>query len=382
MSALSGVKTELIDGSEHLFTDVWFIVPNWNWIAIAAILVLGFLLSKVLKWSLNVARKRIERKFSTREMAGLFFQRPIHRPLARIIATSAMHAAMVEIHLPTLLEKIFIIPIKAWGGYNAIVLCYLGVDAVGQLLEIVAQRTENTLDDHLAPMATKVMKVFVVGFGILILLQSFGVPVVSVLAGLSLGGLALALAAQDTAANLFGSVMIIVDRPFQVGDWIKFTDVEGRVEEVGLRSTRLRTAATSVITIPNALMAKEKIDNIGARVSRRALHTFLVAYDSDLKNLQAYMDRLRKFLAQHPKIAKQDAYVTTPQMTDTGLRMQVSFYMQVNSQDEENQTQEAVLFEIIRLAAEMKINFPTMTQNLNIKSLPENYRSATREAQA
>ncbi len=368
---MAALGAEVLNGSEHLFTDVWFLIPNWKWMAVATAYALGWVIDRLFRWIFNIVRKQVERRFSTREMAGLLFQRPIHRPLARILAAVTIHASLQEIQLPGLLEKVFIFPIKLWGGYNGVVLCYLGVDAVGQLLEIMAHRTENSLDDHLAPMATKVMKVFVIVFGTLIVLQSFGVPVMSVLAGLGLGGLALALAAQDTAANLFGSVMIILDRPFQTGDWIKVADVEGKVEEVGLRSTRLRTAATSVITVPNAMMAKEKIDNIGARRSRRSQHFIALDPSTTVGNVQLFMEKMRGFMQQHPKILKDDAFVTFTQFADSGLKILITFYMQVNSQAEEYQTQEDILFEVIRLTTEMKIGFATTTQNLNIKSLPD-----------
>lgn len=361
---------ELLNSSEYLFTEVWFLIPNWKWMAVITAFTLGWVISKVFRWVFNIVRKQVERRFSTRDLAGLLFQRPIHRPLARILAVVTIHASLVEIKLPNLLEMIFVFPVKLWGGYNAVYLCYLAVDAVGQMLEAMAARTENTLDDHLAPLTTKVMKAFVVAFGSLIVLQSFGVPVMSVLAGLSLGGLALALAAQDTAKHLFGSIMLIIDRPFQIGDWIKFADIEGKVEEVGLRSTRIRTAATSVISIPNGVLAGDKIDNIGARRSRRAQHTLELDSTTPQAAVEQFMEKLRYFMKQHPKVLKDDAYVAFVGFGNAGLKIQLTFFMQVNTQDEENQTLADILFEVRKIAGELKISFATAGQNIFVKSLP------------
>src|SRR5690606_33156269 len=109
--------------------------------------------------------------------------------------------------------------------------------------------------------------------GGLFILQNLNVNVASLLAGLGIGGLAFALAAKDTLANFFGSIMIFSDRPFQVGDWVKIGDAEGIVEEVGFRSSRIRTFYDSLLSIPNGKIVDTPIDNYGARVYRRTFTT-------------------------------------------------------------------------------------------------------------
>ena len=132
--------------------------------------------------------------------------------------------------------------------------------------------------------------------GILIVLQNMGVNVFSLLAGLGLGGLAFALAAKDTAANLFGSIMILTDRPFKIGDWVKMDGVEGTVEEIGFRSTRVRTFYNSLITIPNATIANVQIDNLGVRQYRRTTATLGVTYDTSMEKMNQFVEGIRKII--------------------------------------------------------------------------------------
>jgi small-conductance mechanosensitive channel len=124
--------------------------------------------------------------------------------------------------------------------------------------------------------------------GALFSLQNFDVDVGSVLAGLGIGGLAVALAAKDTIANFFGSVMIFVDQPFQVGDAIVVKGVEGTVEEVGFRSTRIRTPHNSQVSVPNAAFTEVEIDNYGRRRFRRVAATLALTYDTTPEQVQAF----------------------------------------------------------------------------------------------
>jgi len=124
-------------------------------------------------------------------------------------------------------------------------------DAVSILLNELAEKTDSKLDDQVVPLVRKASKIFLAILAFILIAQNLGYSVSGLLAGLGIGGLALAMASKDTLANLFGSVMILIDRPFHVGDWITFPGGDGVVEEVGMRSTRIRTFAKTVVSIPN-----------------------------------------------------------------------------------------------------------------------------------
>ena len=143
-----------------------------------------------------------------------------------------------------------------------------------------ATQTQNTMDDQLVPIIRKSLRVFVITFGTLAILQSLNLSIFPLLTGLSIGGLAFALAAQDTIKNFFGSVMIFLDKPFQIGHWITTDGIDGTVEEVGLRSTRIRTFSNSLVTVPNGKLADATINNHGLRVYRRFYTTLSINYDT------------------------------------------------------------------------------------------------------
>ncbi|MGZ3809285.1 MAG: mechanosensitive ion channel family protein, partial [Bacteriovorax sp.] len=140
------------------------------------------------------------------------------------------------------------------------------VDYVSLHFEREAKITENKFDDVLVPMLKKTSKVIVVAFGVILIAHSLTFDIASILAGLGIGGVAVALAAKDTISNLFGSVTVIIDRPFQIGDYVVLEKgLEGAVEEVGFRSTRIRTPSNSLVTLPNSVLANMAIDNYGMR---------------------------------------------------------------------------------------------------------------------
>jgi MscS family membrane protein len=133
---------------------------------------------------------------------------------------------------------------------TAALTLYRMVDVFSDIFAKRAEATENRFDDLLVPLIRKSLKILIAAISLALVAETFDRDFTGLLAGLGLGGLAFALAAKDTAGNLFGSVTVLLDRPFQVGDWVKVGDVEGTVEELGFRSTRIRTFYNSKITLP------------------------------------------------------------------------------------------------------------------------------------
>ena len=131
-------------------------------------------------------------------------------------------------------------------------------------------------------------------------IQTFGYPITGVIASLGIGGLAFALAAKDSISNIFGSLMIIFDRPFHVGDWIKAGEMEGTVEEVGFRSTKIRTFAKTLISVPNNIIANMALDNYSRMPKRRIRLTVGVTYDTTPDQMREAVRRIRELLKDSP----------------------------------------------------------------------------------
>ncbi len=344
--------------------EVLFLIPNWKWLVLIVVLFAGFLLNSLLKKFFLALKNSDNIRGKAHGFVLHFLNTEIQKPLAWIATSLFWFACLDSLELSSGLDKYLKLGSQLLLSYYLIRLTYIAVDAFGNVLNEITAKTENTLDDQLAPLATKTLKVFVVIFGFLIVLQNFGINVMSLLAGLGLGGLALALAAQDTAANLFGSITIILDRPFQVGDWVKVAGTEGFVEEIGFRSTRIRTMYKSLVTIPNSVMAKEQIDNMGARPLHRIRHTIGLSYETTETQMTQFMDRLRYYLAQHPAVDKDTITVRFNLMGDFNLQILMNFFVQVPDAGKELEIQQEVLFEVMKIASDLKAEFayPTSTQ--------------------
>jgi MscS family membrane protein len=177
-----------------------------------------------------------------------------------------------------------------------------------RLMDVAATQLQRMFRDRgddmgmaMVPVARKILKPIMFVIVLIVALQNIGVDVSGLLAGLGIGGLAFALAAKDTLANVFGSVAIAFDRPFKVGDFVKVGDILGTVEDVGLRTTRVRTLDRTVISVPNSQIADSKIENYAPRDRVRLVATLGVQYDTSLDQLRYIVDEFKRYLLAHPR---------------------------------------------------------------------------------
>ena len=346
-------------------SDLW--IANWKWILIVATTVFSTVLASVIRKILTRLILAINNRTQNNFVQDTLNLR-IENILAWIIVTGVWMAILDILALAPKFEKYVGLGIEIFQAYLFIRLAYKLADAVGAFMQRAADKTETTLDDQLVPLARKALKVMVVVVGTLTILQGFGFHVVSLLAGLGLGGLALALAAQDTAANVFGSITIFLDQPFQVGDFIRIGDTEGLVEEIGFRSTRIRTPYTSLVTLPNSFVAKEKIDNLGVRAAFRTRWTLGATYDTSPEKLSGFVDTIQYSLHQHPKILKDDIRVYFNNLGDFSLQILVQFFIAPTTPKDELAIQQEVLFEIVKIAEKLGVNFAFPTQTIQLQS--------------
>ena len=354
------LSTEIVDVLKYQAV----LMPNWKWIVLGTGIVLGFVLQPIFRWVLKIIKEHnhFAKKFP-KTFWGYLLKAEIERPISWLIITSLWFATATAASLPEHFHTGFDHVVRAILAISLIRLIYFAVDAMGSVFSDYAAKTESTMDDQLAPFATKSLKALVIILGLLIVLQSFGLNVMSLLAGLGLGGLALALAAQDTAANLFGSITILFDTPFQIGDLIKVKDMEGTVEEIGFRSTRLRTPYNSLITVPNAMMAKETVDNMGARPFRRIRQNIGIAYETPPEKIEEFCARVRYAIKQDALVVPETVIVNFNNFADSSLNVLVNFHLRAITADEELSHQQVIFTEILQIGAELKIDFayPTRT---------------------
>jgi len=252
------------------------------------------------------------------------------------------------------------------------IVFYKIVDIVSVYFSKLAEKTESTLDDQLVPLLRKTLKAFVVIVGTLFVLkEGLEVDIVPLLTGLSIGGLAFALAAQDTIKNFFGSIMIFIDKPFQVGDWITSGDVDGTVEEVGFRSTRVRTFRNSVMYIPNGKIADATIDNHGLRHFRRFYTTLTITYDTPPQLIEVFVQGLRQIVEDHPYTRKNVYNIYFNNLSSYSQDIMFYIFFEVPNWTEELRCRHEILVSIVSLANSLGVRFAFPTQTLHMESFPE-----------
>lgn len=244
----------------------------------------------------------------------------------------------------------------AWFLFNLI-------DMVDFYLNKWASKTESALDDHLAPLVRKSLRVFIVVMACLMAIQTFGYPVTGVLASLGIGGLAFAFAAKDTLSNIFGSLMIIFDRPFHIGDWIKAGDMEGTVEEIGFRSTKIRTFAKTLISVPNNVIANMALDNFSRMPKRRIKLTVGVTYESTTAQMREAVSKIRELLKTHPAIDQEFFLVNFTDFGSSSLDIMVYCFTTTTVWGDYLEAREDVCLKIMETleGIGLEIAFPSTT---------------------
>jgi len=257
------------------------------------------------------------------------------------------------------LFRVITILIVAWALFRL-------ADAASIALMELARRTDNDLDETLVPLLRKAAKVMVTIMAFLLSAQNLGYSVSGLLAGLGLGGLAFALAAQDTLTNLFGGVTILLDRPFKAGDWITFDGADGVVEEIGLRSTRIRTFAKTLTTVPNKTLSNAVVENHSLMPKRRIKMTVGVTYATTPDQMRELVARVEAMLRAHPGIDQEFMLVKFTEFGASSLDLFVYCFTVTTDWAEHLQRRQEVHLGIMDIVEELglSIAFPTRTVHL------------------
>lgn len=339
----------------------------WQWIGLSATLLLALALRLTLIYAFR-GLEGLWRKTGRPLANGT---QALHKPLALLGSGVVWLVAMETLHFQGAALTIFIIATRLYFSAAFIWLAYCSVELLNSFLRKAAAGTESTLDDQLVPLVTRTIKIFVLTLGTLAAIQNLGVNVLSLLAGLGLGGLAFALAARDTVANFFGSLMIFFDRPFQIGDWIKVGTTEGSVEEIGFRSTRIRTFYDSLVSVPNSEIATATIDNMGRRQYRRVKTTLSLVYSTSPEKIAEFVDGIKAILRAHPAVYKEKYHVVFHDYGASGLDILVYFFLSTPDWGAELLERQTVLLKVMQLAKQQSVEFAFPTRTLHIESWPE-----------
>lgn len=288
--------------SEHLpfLKYQWMGNELWKYLASLLYIFLAFYVSKIVDYLTRVWLKRWAAKTETK-FDDLLLEL-LRGPVKVVCFVILLHVGLSVFEWPSAVEEFLskglIIIVAASVTYMLMKFVDL---AVGYWRQRAVGDQEKVLDDQLLPIVRKTLKVFVVVVATLVTLDNIGVNITAALASLGIGGLAVALAAQDTLANIFGAVAIFLDKPFRVGDRVQLDNVDGPVESIGLRSTRVRNLDGHLITIPNKTIGNATITNVTRRPNIRTLMNIGITYDTPTEKVKRALKIIEEVYKNHPK---------------------------------------------------------------------------------
>lgn len=310
----------------------------------------------VFRLMLKLGQKTPTELFTSMTVA---FEQPIRWLFIIIgIYVAADYFPFMEQSSPLFLKIIraSIIMLISWGLYN--------LSSGSSLLFMkINDRFNMEIDQILIPFFSKAIRFIIVAISLSIIAQVFEYDVNGFIAGLGLGGLAFALAAKDAIGNLFGGIIIITEKPFTIGDWIKTPSVEGTVEDISFRSTRVRTFAQAVVTVPNAILANESITNWSKMGKRQITFKLGVTYDTPRMKLQRTILRIEEMLRANDDIHPDTIFVKFDEYNDSSLDIFLYFFTKSTVWEEYLTVKEEINFAIMEILEEegVSVAFPSRT---------------------
>ncbi|MBO6622205.1 MAG: mechanosensitive ion channel family protein [Balneola sp.] len=344
----------------------WFGIQIWQYIAIFCWLLLGLIFRKIFEFILENYIHKLAKKTKFTWDDDLIDG--IDKPSGFIFMMFFWLATFTNFQLSVTVNHYLSLILEIAVSVGFIWLFYNLSDVFSKYLGVLTSKTETKLDDQLVPLIRKTLRFFVLLMGVILILQNNGYNVASLIAGLGIGGLAVALAARDTLANFFGSITIFVDKPFRIGDWIKVAGVEGTVEEVGFRSTRIRTFYNSLVSVPNSNISNNEVDNLGLREYRRLLTTLNLTYSTSPEQMEAFVEGIKAIVKSNPHF-RQDFYeVHFNAFGAHSLDVMVYVFFKVPDWSTELQQKHNFFLEVLKLAKEVGVEFAFPTQTLHVDS--------------
>lgn len=277
------------------------------------------------------------------------------------IAKAWLPFEKIDLFLDILIKSFFIF-IVFW-------VLYRMVDKFSYIFSLFSSKLGKELSEDIEHFISKTFRVIVIILGIMAILQGWGINVSAFVASLGLGGLAFALAAKDTVANLFGSLVIFTDRPFKVGDWVETPLVEGNIEEIGIRSTKIRTFAQALVSVPNALLANTPITN-WSRMGKRRVKTRLgLTYATTTEQMENILHEIRQMLTQHLDVHQETILVNFDEFESNALSIYLYYFTKSILTQEFLHVREDVNLKIMQIVTKNGANFIAPSQTLYVESL-------------
>ncbi len=338
----------------------------WQYIAILILMIGAFVLYKLISFILHFSYKKITKtRFSN--LLKFDEQHRFSNPLSTLLMLY-----FIKIFLPIVQLKVKWVEI-IMVGIDLLRMAILGVillrlvDVVTHFSLSMAKKTESKLDEQLIPMVRKLLKIIIVTITIMYMLNRLHINITALIAGVSIGGLALALAAQDTVKNFIGSLMIFLDAPFQIGDYIIVNNMEGTVVEVGFRSTKIQTIDSSIISIPNGNLSSSTLTNKGVRTFRLFNTILGIEYGTPPEKIKQFIKGLKEIIISHPNTSNEGYYVHLSTLSPSSIDILFRVRLNTLTYDDELRLKEEITFAILDLANQLSIDFAFPSQTIYVR---------------
>lgn len=294
----------------------------------------------------------------------------IRKPLRLVIVIVAIWLAPSPFELPLNYQKLVNNMLLVLAAILATIVLLKLVDLLVAIIKPRDQAADSRLDDQLLPVLAKALNISILVVAAPVMMQNLGCDVTSILAGLGIGGLAIALTAHDTLSNIFGSAAIFADRPF-VAERVSFREFDGMVASIGLRSTKIRTLDGTLISVPNSLVAKSAVDNIAPRPTIKNLYSIGVTYDTSYEKLKKALEILRENFQNHT--SADNYWVYFKEFGSHSLNILVIHWCKYTKYQEFLEATEELNLEIKRRFEKTGIEFAFPTQTLYLRPEAEGF---------
>ncbi len=365
---------EIKDKKPVIFNDTFFgKLPDFffyrfagilvlQWVIFGIVFLLGLLVAKiipiVISWIILVCsriRGKDKHDYSDKFKWAL-------RPLAYLGMAWIWFGGLVSMSIyPKILHVAFVI-LHPLCVIMLMLMLMRMVDIFRYWLQHRLNTSVNKVKSVLVDLSSGVLKFLVICSAVVAIVQIFGISALGILSGMGIGGVAVALAAQQTISNFFGSMTILLDQPFTVGDYIIVGNIEGVVDRIGLRSTSIKTFYDSYVVIPNGQLATDVVDNMGRRQSRRFKTTLGLQYDTPVPLFEAFVAGVRQLIEQHPVTRKDDIRVSVNDFGASSIDIQMICFFVVSNVHEELRARQALILDIVRLAEQLGVSFAFPSQ--------------------
>ena len=340
-------------------------IPLWQYVASLVYVFLAFYVSKMLDVLIRGRLRTWAEKTSSR-LDDILLEL-LRGPIKVVSFVIFLHIGLKIFSWP---EWFADFTSKALKIVVMVSLTYMVLKCIDLLTGYWRQRVSNEEDrssaEQLLPIIRNSLKTFAVIVATLLTLQNLGLNITSLIASLSIGGLAIGLAAQDTLANFFGAVVVLVDKPFRIGDQVRLDNVEGTVEMIGFRSTRVRTADGHLVAIPNKTVGNATITNLASRPHIRTVMNVGITYDTATEKVRRAIEVLEEVFRKNPMTKEVQA--TFNKFADSALNLQIVHIWKGTDAKRQLVALHEINLEIKRRFEEEGIQFAFPTQTLFVKS--------------